>query len=293
MLVPVGILAYLGLRPALPADGRPSAIELDWTGFLAPAAAMAALQLVLARGVRLDWFSSTEILLECLMAAIAFCVFIVHCLTAKAPFLNLRLLRDRNYAVGLALATIYGMLNFTPMVLLPPLLQQKAGFSDALVGQVVGCRGLGMTGHPHGGPHQPLHPRIGMRAGFLMQVLSGAWMLTFDLNVTVDIQILNSRVLGFSVGLIWVPLSVFAFETLAPGDRAEASAVFHLLRNIGSSFFISLSIAEIVQATGANCSRMAEMISPYNNAFALLAAGMSAACRASPQLPRKSTGKRP
>ena len=123
MLVPVGILAYLGLRLALPADGRPSAIELDWTGFLALAAAMAALQLVLARGVRLDWFSSTEILLECLMAAIAFYVFVVHCLSAKAPFLNLRLLRDRNYAIGLALVTIYGMLNFTPMVLLPPLLQ--------------------------------------------------------------------------------------------------------------------------------------------------------------------------
>ena len=40
--------------------------------------------------------------------------------------------------------------------------------------------------------------------------------------------------------------------------------MFHLLRNIGSSFFISLSIAEIVRATGANYSRMTEMISPYN-----------------------------
>ena len=70
-----------------------------------------------------------------------------------------------------------------------------------------------------------------------------------------------------------MPLSVVAFDTLAPRDRAEASAVFHLLRNIGSSFFISLSIAEIVQATGANYSRMAEMISPYNTALALPAAG--------------------
>jgi len=69
------------------------------------------------------------------MAAIAFYVFVVHCLTAKAPLLNLRLLRDRNYAIGLALVTIYGMLNFTPMVLLPPLLQQYASFPDALVGR--------------------------------------------------------------------------------------------------------------------------------------------------------------
>ena len=100
---------------------------------------MAAMQLVLARGVRLDWFDSTEIIIECLVAALAFYVFIVHCLTTKAPFLNLRLLTDRNYAIGLVLVTIYGMLNFTPMVLLPPLLQQHVGFSDALVGQVIGA----------------------------------------------------------------------------------------------------------------------------------------------------------
>ena len=60
-----------------------------------------------------------------------------------------------------------------------------------------------------------------------------------------------------------------AFDTLAADDRAEASAVFHLLRNLGSSFFISLSIAEIVRATGANYGRMSEMISPYNTTLGL------------------------
>jgi len=94
-------------------------------------------------------------------------------------------------------------------------------------------------------------------------------MLTFDLNVTMGILILNSLVQGFAVGLIWVPPSVVAFDTLAADDRAEASAVFHLLRNLGSSFFISLSTAEIVWATGANYSRMSEMISPYNTTLAL------------------------
>src|SRR5687768_7144119 len=71
------------------------------------------------------------------------------------------------------------------------------------------------------------------------------------------------------VGCIWVPMTVAAFDTLDPKYRAEASSVFHLLRNIGSSFFISLSIAEIVRTTGANYSRMTEMITPYNQALAL------------------------
>ena len=270
MLVPVGLAAFVGLRLALHRRYAGATVQLDWTGFLALATAMAAVQLVLARGVRLDWFQSTEIIVECLVAALAFYVFIVHCLTSKAPFLNLRLLTDRNYALGLVLVTIYGMLNFTPMVLLPPLLQQHAGFPDTLVGQVIGSRGVGMTvGFLVAGLMSRIDPRIGMSAGFLIQVASGLWMLTFDLNVTMQILVANSLIQGFAVGIIWVPLSVVTFDTLSVGDRAEAASVFHLLRNIGSSFFISLSIAEIVRATGANYSRMTEMISPYNPTLSL------------------------
>jgi len=270
MLVPFGLLAFVGLRLALPADKGTGRANLDWTGFLALAVAMAGVQLVLARGVRLDWFQSTEILVECVVAALAFYIFVVHCLTYDKPFLNLWLLADRNYAVGLVLVTLYGMLNFTPMVLLPPLLQQHVGFPDALVGAVIGCRGAGMmVGFLTAGLMGRFDPRIGMGLGFVLQAASGAWMMAFDLNVTMPMLVANSLLQGFAVGIIWVPMAVVAFDTLSPSHRAEASAVFHLLRNIGSSFFISLSVAEIVRATGANYSRMTEMINPYNGTLSL------------------------
>src|SRR5207344_1997948 len=252
----------------LPADRLLARVRFDWTGFIALATALAAVQLVLARGVRLDWFESTEIVIECLVAAIAFYVFLVHSFSASQPFVNLKLLSDRNYAIGLALVTIYGMLNFTPMVLLPPLLQQQAGFPDALVGQVIGCRGVGMlVGFMTTGFMSRIDPRISMAFGFGLQTAAGLWMLTFDLNVTMEVLVINSVVQGFAVGIVWVPITAVAFGTLDAKHYAEASAVFHLLRNIGSSFFISLSIAEIVRASGANYSRMTEMISPYNRAL--------------------------
>lgn len=268
MLVPVGVLALIGLNLTLRADTVLTRIRFDWTGFLALAAALASLQLVLARGVRLDWFDSMEIVVECLVAGVAFYVFVFHCLTTDAPFLNLKLLKDRNYAIGLVLVTMYGMLNFTPMVLLPPLLQTHIGFTDAMVGEVIGCRGMGMVvGFLSAGLMKRIDPRISMAFGFLLLTFAGLWMLTFDLNVSMNILVLNSLVQGLAVGVIWVPLTMVAFDTLAPKDRAEASSVFHLLRNIGSSFFISLSIAEIVRTTGANYSRMTEMITPYNEAL--------------------------
>jgi DHA2 family multidrug resistance protein len=270
MLVPVGVAALIGMQLTLRADSTPAKTRFDWTGFIALAIALAAIQLVLARGVRLDWFDSAEIILECLIAAVAFYVFIFHCLTTTSPFLNLSLLKDRNYAIGLVLVTIYGMLNFTPMVLLPPLLQQHVGFSDALVGQVIGARGVGMTiGFLMAGLMTRIDPRINMAFGFALQTVAGLWMLTFDLNVSMETLLANSAVQGFAVGTVWVPMTMVAFDTLPPKDRAEASSVFHLLRNIGSSFFISLSIAEIVRTTGANYSRMSEMITPYNPALSL------------------------
>lgn len=270
MLIPIGIAATIGMAITLPKDRHLARIRFDWTGFLALATALAAVQLVLARGVRLDWFDSTEIVIESLVAAIAFYVFLIHSLGAPHPFVNLRLLSDRNYAVGLALVTIYGMLNFTPMVLLPPLLQQQAGFPDLLVGEVIGCRGVGMlVGFMTAGLTSRFDPRISMAFGFGVLTFAGVWMLTFDLNVNMEILIANSAVQGFAVGFVWVPLTSVAFGTLDARHYAEASAIFHLLRNIGSSFFISLSIAEIVRTTGANYSRMTEMITPYNRALAM------------------------
>src|SRR3977135_4114758 len=75
MLVPVGICATIGMAWTLPPDNRTTKVRSDWTGFVALATALAAVQLVLARGVRLDWFDSTEIVIECLVAALAFYVF--------------------------------------------------------------------------------------------------------------------------------------------------------------------------------------------------------------------------
>ena len=84
-----------------------------------------------SRGQRLDWFESTEIIVATLhRPASLIYVFCVHSLTSERPFVRLKLLTDRNYALGLMLVTLFGMLNFAIIVLLPPLLQQHAGYPE-------------------------------------------------------------------------------------------------------------------------------------------------------------------
>ncbi len=267
-LVPVGIAATVGLQAVLPSDKDSTDRPLDWIGFLALSIALAATQLVLARGQRLDWFDSYEIIIATFVAIIGFWIFVTHCLTSPRPFLDPRLLLDRNYTLGIILVTIYGMLNFTPMVLLPPLLTGPAGYTDSLVGYVVGARGVGgCIGFLVAGFAGRLDGRILMMVGFAMLLVAGLWLMHIDLNVTYIDLAMNAGLQGIAIGLIWVPLTTATFATLKPEQMGEASAVYHLLRNLGSSFFISVCVAEIIRSTGMNYAHLAELLTPYNRAL--------------------------
>ena len=270
MIVPAGAAGFVALWLVLPKEPAGAGTRLDWIGFLSLSLGLGCLQLVLSRGQRLDWYESTEIILATIFSALAFYLFVAHSATAERPFLSPRLLKDRNYALGLILVLIYGMLNFTPMVLLPPLLQTHMGYPDSTIGMIVAARGLGGTiGFLSAIFIGRMDPRIGMTMGFGLLALSGVWLMQLDLNSGTTDLVLNSLVQGMATGVVWVPLSVMAFSTLDQRYMSEGMAVFHLLRNIGSSLFISLAFAMVISSTGSNYSRMTEMMTPYNRVFNL------------------------
>ncbi|MEZ5857361.1 MAG: DHA2 family efflux MFS transporter permease subunit, partial [Hyphomicrobiaceae bacterium] len=184
LTVPFGMLAFVAFRMTLPKDEDAQRPALDWTGFLTLATALALAQIVLSRGQRLDWFQSTEIVAATVLAAIALYIFVAHCLTAQKPFLSPVILTDRNYLLGFVLVTVFGMLNFTPMVLLPQLLQTHAGYPDSLIGFVISWRGLGaIVGFFSSNTLAKIDPRIGMAGGFALHAVSGFWLSSIDLNV--------------------------------------------------------------------------------------------------------------
>jgi len=268
MIVPIAVATAIGCRFAIPTRESRNKARLDWSGFFTLSIAIACAQLMFSRGQRLDWFHSTEIVVAAFLAVMAFYMFIVHSVTAERPFVRLSLLKDRNYSLGLMLVMLFGMLNFAPVVLLPPLLQNYASYPDSAIGVFIGWRGIGtaigfciamFTGR--------FDPRLMMMVGFFLQGYGGYEMMLFDLNVSQTQLAIYSMVQGAGIGVTWVPLTIVTFYSLPVTDRAEAMAVFHLLRNFGSSLFISISVAEIVRTTGSNYARMSEMISPFNKVW--------------------------
>ena len=95
--VPFGVVTALGLLTFLKESPRSDSVRLDWIGFGALSLAIGSLQMMLDRGETLDWFNSREIILEALVAGIAFYVFLVQFFLAPRPFLSPKLFVDRNF----------------------------------------------------------------------------------------------------------------------------------------------------------------------------------------------------
>jgi DHA2 family multidrug resistance protein len=69
--------------------------------------------------------------------------------------------------------------------------------------------------------------------------------------------------------VLWVAITMVTFATLAPERVAEGSAVYHMVRNIGSSIHISLSISLAVRMSRTSYAELAERVTPYSESLAL------------------------
>ena len=265
LIVPFCIAAFFLALAFVREGGRDPSVRLDWTGFLTLSIAIICLQLMVDRGERLGWMDSGEFVVYACAAALAFYMFIAHTATAKAPFLNPTLFTDRNYVLGLVLVFIYGMLNFTPITLLPPLLQALKGYPDSLIGLLLGMRGVGMViGFFLASRMGGVDPRLTLGIGIVLTGASGVMLTTIEFNLPPSQLAVAGVIQGIGSGMMWVPLTIVAFSTLPPRWLPEGASIFHLLRNFGSSIFISLSFMAVVRTAKISYAGLVEQITPFN-----------------------------
>jgi DHA2 family multidrug resistance protein len=269
MIVPPGLLAMGFIWFVLSEHNERTRSGLDWTGFLALSVAITSVQLMIDRGQRLDWFESPEIVLEAAIAGVAFWIFAAHSLTASNPFLDPRLLLNRNFAIGLMIAFVMGMLAFTSLTLFPGLLHDLRGYPDSMIGELLASRGIGnWVAFLVVVPISRRFPRLTVATGLSAQAFAGWSMAGLDINLSSFDVFWTNALQGFGFGLAFTPMTVLAFATLHSRQITEASGVFTLVRNFGSSLFISVTVVMLLQSTQANYARLTEFINPYNKALA-------------------------
>lgn len=272
--VPFGVLAAAGLLIFLPGTREKGASRFDWLGFAVLSTGIGALQLMLDRGQVLDWFSSREIVIECLLAGLGFYLFTVHLFSARQPLLRPVLFRDMNFLSGLVMMFAVGTLLVSSLALMTPWLQVLSNYPVETAGLIMAPRGLGnftaimISGHLA----TRVDPRYLAGTGLVLLCLSFYIMTGWTPDVSQRDIVLTIVLQGFGLGLVFMPLQVLAFATLAPALRTEGAALFALLRNIGAAIGVSVTSTVLARNTQALHEVIGAAVTPFNRALAAVGA---------------------
>ena len=218
-----------------------------------------------------DWFASTEIILEFCGALVFGWIFLVHSLTSDRPFVDPRLLLERNFVLGIGIATVFGMLFVTPMVMIPAMIQQLRDVPEFTSGLLIASRSLGtmlaqvlMIAFAHRWDPRPL-----FLIGFGAHTIAGLLMIQFDMNAPLSDLTWLMIMQGFGVGCLWVPMTLVTFSNFDPSRSAEGMAIFHFMRSIGSSYYISASFIVVFHTQKITYSDLVHWVNPLDERWRL------------------------
>ena len=281
--LPCGILTFLGIAAFLKDTRTHTAGRLDLVGFLMLATAIGSLQLMLDRGQQQDWFASTEIWIEAASAVFFLYAFIVQTLTTHRPFVDFAIFRDRNFLVANMYGFLFGVLLFSVLALLPTMLQTLMGYPVILTGLVSAPRGIGtfVSTMVVGRLTRRVDVRMLIFGGFCMVAFSLHLMSGFSLGMDSSQVVLSGLMAGIGNGMIFSPLATVAFATLDKRYRNEGTAMYTLIRSLGSAVGISVLQTMTSRNSAIVHSRLVEGIRPDNPMLALRSPGFDFQSQAS------------
>lgn len=265
--IPFGALAWFGIAAYVKETAIEADRKFDLFGFTLIAFAIGSLQLFLDRGESQNWYSSMEIVIETGIAAITLYMFVVHMFTAKKPFLDPAMFTDRNFVVGITVGFMMGVVLLSTMALLPPFMQSLMGYPVLDIGFLLTPRGFGtMAGMLIVGRlARKVDLRYLMVIGTLLMIFSLWEMTLFTAEISSWDIVRTGIVQGLGLGLVFVPLSTTTFATLAPKFRTEGTALYSLIRNIGSSIGISVVTTYLAHRIQYNHATFAQYITPFSH----------------------------
>ena len=275
--LPFGVMAFLGVSAFIHDHRHEQKTPIDLMGFGLLSIAIGSFQLFLDRGESQAWFESTEIWVEAIVAGLAAFLFTVHTITADRPFLPRALFADRNFISATVFGFFIGILLFSTLALLPPMMEVLLGYPVVTTGIVSAPRGVGswLAMFVVGRLVNRFDARLIITVGLLISFVALTGMTRYSLTMDSSLIVWTGVFQGFGVGLIFVPLTILAFATLNPTYRADGAGVFTLVRNLGSSAGISIMQALHTENTQLVHSHLVERLTLDNPVTRALAAPFS------------------
>ncbi len=280
--IPVGILSLL-LTSRLIQDPpyfkrrKLSETHIDYIGLGLVALGLGALQIVLDKGQREDWFESHFILILSLIASASLIFLVVWEWRHKDPIIDLHLFRDRTFGISNLLMFMLGFALLGSTLLLPLFMQTLLGYT---------AQQSGFALMPGGFTIMLLLPLV----GFLLSRYSPRWLLVFGLivlsgslfNMTrFDLQIdfrtaAMARIFqAVGMAFLFVPINTAAYAFLPREKNNAASGLMNLARNMGGSVGISLVTTMLDRRTQVHLTDLSRNLTRSNAALQAMINGAS------------------
>ncbi len=252
--IPFGMLAFM-LSATYIGDSR-HAIKVgrvDVPGLVLLVLGIGALQTLLERGERLDWFASRQIVGLALVSGVSLIALVWRELTTEHPVIDLSVLKSRQLAAGMAFGGVLGVCLYATVFVLPVYLQALQGFTANQTGMVIlpGALASAFVMAFIGRFRGHYDPRLAILLGVSIFLVAMWQHAHFILR-------------GAGLGMIFEPLTILSLADLPMAKIPAGTGLFNLFRQLGGSLGIAISATLVGRFQADGHARLAENISRYN-----------------------------
>ena len=241
--VPVGLLCGVVCWRAMNSRETPTrVVPIDRTGFFLLLTWVGTLQIMLDTGKDADWFNSSAIVVELLIAVVAFVAWVIWELGAEHPIVDLSLLRSRNFVLASIAFCLGYAVYFGNNLLLPLWLQTQLGYMATTAGLTLAPSGIAAV------LVAPLAARFmarvdarwGASIALAIYALSYYLRSLFTADIDTAALVIPALVQGSAMGIFFISMTTLLLNGVPPTQLPAASGLSNFLRITAGSFAASL-----------------------------------------------------
>jgi MFS transporter, DHA2 family, multidrug resistance protein len=244
-------------------------LTIDYIGILLIAVGFGSLEIVLDKGQREDWLESHFIVVFLTVALGSLLAAAIYEWRHHDPVVEIRLFKERNFALSNLLYFGFGFVLFGSTVLIPQMLQSLFGYSATDAGLVLGPGALVIV------IMAPIVVRLMPKFGAKNLIVTGSAIVGLamwhyaSLDLTTDYRsyALARAFQGLGLGFFFVPVSSMAYSYLPLNKNNKASSITNLFRNLGGSFGVAFVTTLLERRTQFHHSILVQRLTPENPVF--------------------------
>ena len=271
--IPIGIFAVMMVKMFIvdpPYMRRTEKVKVDAWGIALLTVGIGALQIVLDKGQREDWFQSDFILVVSAISALSLIAFvIVELFYAESPIVDLRAFKNISFSSGNVVMFVAFFNLLGSIVLLPLYAQILLGYTATLAGLVLSPGGIAtlVTMPVVGKLIVRQNPKYLLALGILVCAFSTRQMAGFNLTSDFESLMWPRIYLGIGMGLLFIPLTTLTLSSIPKPQMGNATSIYNLLRNLGGSIGVAFSTTMFARRAQIHQSHLTEHLTWFDRGF--------------------------